>query len=499
MRFKMALIFALSFAAYHSAAPGATSTNWPAWRGDGTGLSAGKAPPIDWNDAKNLRWKVPVPGYGWSCPVVANGKIFLTTAICENQKAPLRKGPGGGEEAPNTVYRWEVHCFDAATGKPLWKQVAAEHKPRAGNHLSNTFATETAVTDGERVYAYIGQVGVFCYDFSGVLLWSKDLGAFRTQANWGTSSSPAFDGNRLFILCDNAERSFLLALDTKTGKELWRVNRSEGSTWSSPIIWRNTVRTELVVMGSGYNRGYDLATGNELWRCASERSVSGNGAGSGERPPPPPSGKSKGSFGSPKDGPKSFGGPGSPGGPGGAGKGGKSASGGCKASPVATPELLCVGMSPKVYGQELGPLWAIKPGASGDISLKPGETNNAHVAWFRPDAGPHFTSSVIVDGLLYTFPPHDHGVLSCFDAKTGATVYQESLPGAAAFKASPCAAGGVIFCADEAGTAFVVQAGPKFKLLAKNNLGEMAWASPALIDGVIYLRTVNHLLCIAGQ
>ncbi len=273
----------------------AIASNWPAWRGDGTGLSSEKNLPLEWSDTKNVRWKVPVPGYGWSCPVVWGDRIFLTKAISEKQQAPLRKGPGGGEEAPDTIYRWEVHCLERATGKTLWKQVAAEHKPRSGNHLSNTFASETPVTDDERVYAYFGQVGVFCYDVTGKLVWSHDLGAFRTQGNWGTSSSPALEGGRLFVLCDNNEKSFLVAFDMKTGNELWRVSRAEGSTWSSPIIWHNTVRTELVVMGSSYNRSYDLATGKELWRCGSERSVSGGGSGFGGPGSPPPSGgKSKG-------------------------------------------------------------------------------------------------------------------------------------------------------------------------------------------------------------
>ncbi|MBI3882567.1 MAG: PQQ-binding-like beta-propeller repeat protein [Verrucomicrobia bacterium] len=485
----------------------AAAGSWTAWRGDGTGQSPEQNFPTEWSDTKNVRWKVPVPGYGWSCPVIAGDKIFLTTAITEKQQAPLRKGPGGGEDAPDVMYRWEVHCYDRATGKLLWNQKAAEHKPRSGNHLSNTFASETPVTDGERVYAYIGQVGVFCYDLNGKLLWSHDLGAYRTQGNWGTSSSPALEGGRLFVLCDNAEKSFLVAFDAKSGKELWRVSRSEGTTWSSPIIWRDTARTELVVMGSGYNRGYDLASGNELWRCASERSVSGGGGGSfgvppsggprsgGPGGPPPSGGKSKG----PPPGEKS--GDAKSKGKGGdtKAKSGKTGSGGCKASPVATAEMLYVGMSPKITATELGPLWAIKPGASGDISLKPGETNNAFVAWFRMDAGPHFTSSVVVDGRLYTFPPHDRGVLSCFDAKTGATIFQEPLPGASAFKASPCAFDGKIFCTDEGGTAFVIEAGPKFKLLAKNRLDEMTWSSPALVGGAIYLRTVSHLLCIGGE
>jgi len=444
------------------------AANWPGWRGtDGTGISTAKSLPITWSLTENIRWQIDVPGYGWSSPIIWGDKIFITTAISDKQVAPLKKGPGGGSPAPDVVYRWEVHCIDRQTGRMLWKQVAAEHKPKTGNHPSNTYASETPVTDGERVYAYLGMVGVFCYDLNGKLVWSKDLGAYKTFANWGSASSPVLDGNRLFILCDNDQKSFLVALDTRTGKELWNIPREEKSTWSTPIIWRNKIRTELVVMGSSYNRGYDPATGKELWRCASERSVPV------KTKPSESDGKGKG--------------------------GGKTASGGCKASPVAGPDMLYVGMSSKSPGQELGPMWAIKPGATGDISLKAEEKTNASIAWFRDDAGPHFTSAVLYRDRLYVFPPHDRGVLNCFDAKTGATLFQFPLPGASGFKASPFAFDGKIFCTDESGTTFVIEAGPQFKLISKNQLETMTWASPALADGAVYLRTVNHLVCLTNK
>jgi outer membrane protein assembly factor BamB len=179
--------------------------------------------------------------------------------------------------------------------------------------------------------------------------------------------------------------------------------------------------------------------------------------------------------------------------------GAKPASGGCKASPVADNEMLYVGMSSKSHGQELGPMWAIRAGAHGDISLRDGLTSNSHIAWFRNDAGPHFTSATICDDRLYVFPPHDGGVLRCFDAKTGATVYEARLEGAAGFKASPCACDGRVFCTDELGTTFVIEAGPKFKLLGRNSIDEMSWSSPALAGGAIFLRTVGRLYCIAAE
>jgi outer membrane protein assembly factor BamB len=142
-------------------------------------------------------------------------------------------------------------------------------------------------------------------------------------------------------------------------------------------------------------------------------------------------------------------------------------------------------------------MWAVKAGAAGDISLKHGETSNASVAWFRDDAGPHFTSALLYQDRLYVFPPHDHGVLSCFDAKTGATIYAEPLAGAAGFKASPCAVDGKIMCTDERGVTFVLDGGARFQLIRKNSLDEMTWASPAVAGDALYLRTVSLLYCVA--
>lgn len=456
---------------------------WGQWRGDGTGVSTVRNLATEWSATKNVCWSVPVPGYGWSCPVVADGKIFLTTAITERQQAPLRQGPGGGEPAPDAVFRWEVHCLDGATGRTLWKQVAAEHKPAIGTHLSNTYASETPVTDGERIYAYFGAAGVFAYDLAGKLVWSKNLGAHRTFSNWGSSSSPVLDGERLFVLCDNEEQSFLVALDRKSGRELWRERRDEKSTWATPVVWRNSHRTEIVAMGVGYIRSYDPGTGRELWRLASERQLARPGATVDTlRETSPRAGGDGSAVGGPERG--------------GAGGRGKLSSGGCKSTPVANREMIFVGCAPKFPGYELGPMWAVKAGASGNISVKAGEATSAGVAWYRYGAGPHFSSALLHEGRLYVFPAHERGVLSCFDAATGATVYEGELPGNAGFKASPWLAAGRIFCTDQRGATFIVEEGSHFQLFGKNALGELTWASPALAEEAMYQRTVERLYCI---
>ncbi len=449
---KLRLIFVLPTFLLGAAA--GLAGDWTQFRGsNGDGVAEESRLSSEWSKTKNIAWKVQVPGYGWSCPIITGDKVFLTTAITEKQKRP-GGGGGGGEPAPDVVFRYEIHCLDRDTSKTLWHQLAAERKPPIGTHLSNTYATETPVTDGERVYAYFGMIGLYCYDLTGKQLWTKDLGAYPMQGNWGTSSSPVLDGDRLFIQCDNQQKSFLVAFDTKTGKELWRVSRSEGSTWGTPVVWRNTLRTEVVLMGNRHIRSYNPESGNVLWEISTSTGVS-QGVPSGVKP----------------------------------------AAGGCKSTPVATKEMIYLGMATRVPGQALGPMWAVKPGASGDISLKPGEKSNAYVAWFRNDAGPHFASAAVYDGLLYVYPPHD-GILRAFDAKTGNDVYQKKLPRARDFKASPWVHDGKIYNVDVNGVTFVVKAGPEFTLLGTNEIGDTCWSSPAVAHEALFIRGVEYLYCV---
>jgi outer membrane protein assembly factor BamB len=530
----------------------APAGEWPQFRGPHSDGVAAEAPlPALWGADKNVRWKAKVPGVAWSSPVIWGDKVFVTTAVTDNQRKPPqgggfggpggpgfpggpggpgrggfggpgmfappgqllppflqdrlnltaeqkkqlealqkeadgrldkvltdeqrkqykdmrqgfgRGGPGGrggfgpggfgGGRPPDVVYRWQVYCLDRATGKVLWQQVAREGKPRVAIQQSNTYATETPVTDGERVYAYFGMHGLFCYDVAGKLLWKKDLGAYPTSMGHGPASSPVLDAGRLFVQVDNEEKSFLVALDTKTGKELWRADRAERTNHSSPVVWQNKSRKELVLGGQKV-RSYDPATGKLLWEL--------------------------------------------------------SAGGRCTATPVGDAERLYVGSEAGFGGFGGGPggggggfggggggaLFAVRAGASGDLTLKEGDTSNAGVAWSLPRGGVEKASPLVYQGRLYVL--RQNGILACYDAATGEEVYRQRIPGAGAFWASPLAGDGKLFCLDERGTTHVIQAGPKFKVLGKNGIDEMFWATPAVADGALFLRGVDHLYCIQAK
>ncbi len=381
-------------------------------------------------------------------------KIF--TAEQKKQIKDMREGFARGgfgrmPKPPDAVYKLEVYCLDRASGKVLWKQIAYEGKPRVPTQASNTYASETPITDGERLYAYFGMHGVYCYDMAGHQLWKTDLGAYPMALGFGTGSSPALADGRLFIQCDNEEKSFLVALDAKSGAELWRVKRTERSGYSTPFVWKNKVRTEVVCQGGSRVRSYDPATGKQLWEL-------GGMAGQAKASP---SASAELLFVGTGGGPGGFGGRGGPGG----------------------------------FGGGMRPLFAVKAGASGDLTLKDGATSNDGIAWHQPKAGPQTASPLLYQGYLYVLDEHG-GYLNCHDAKTGEQAYKERLPGARGFTSSPWAGDGKIFCLDDAGTTYLVEAGPTFKLMGKNSVAEMCWASPAAVGRAVFLRGVDHLYCI---
>lgn len=424
--------------AFFLAASAFGESNWPQFRGPSGGVTEDKAFPDTWSPTENVAWKVEIPGRGWSSPIVWGDKIFLTAVIKEGTMEAPKKGLYfGGErlQPPSEAHRWMVYALDWKTGKVLWERQASKGVPKHSLHIKNTYSTETPVTDGERLYAYFGNLGLFCYDLDGKELWTRPWDSYKTRFGWGPAASPVLHKERLYIVNDNEEHSFVVALDKKTGKDVWRVDRPEKSNWATPFIWENEQRTELITPGTGKVRSYDL-DGKPLWELGGMSFIT-------------------------------------------------------IPTPVAGHGLLFV--SSGYVLDKARPIFAIRPGAKGDITLKDKETSNQHVAWCQKLGGPYNPSPVLYGDHLYVL--YDRGYLGCFDARTGKEIYERQRLGssATAFTSSPWACDGKVFCLSEDGDTFVVEAAAKFKVLATNKLAEMCMATPAAVRGSLIIRTISHL------
>jgi outer membrane protein assembly factor BamB len=418
---------------------------WPQFRGPQAGV-AGDDPalPASWSETSNVVWKASVPGLGWSSPVVWGDQIFLTSAIASGETELPSKGlfdPADkhGSLKSSAAHRWTVYSVDFKSGKLRWERELRNGLPPIARQAKNSYASETPVTDGERVYVYFGSIGlVAALDMNGTPVWTKDVGAFESAQGWGMGASPVLYKDRLFIVNDNKVRSFVAAFEKNTGKELWRNTREEVEGWATPFIWKNESRVELVTSGVHKVRSYDL-DGKLLWEM---------------------SGMSTLSFGT-------------------------------IPTPFAAQGLLY--LSAGYPGAALRPVYAIRPGAADDISLKSGETTNQHVAWFQPLLGSYQTSALVYGDYFYTLL--DRGLMLCHEARTGKQIYgrQRLSTETSGFAASPWAYNGKIFALSEDGDTFVIQAGPGFKLLGKNSLNEMALATPAVSRGNLFIRTQTKL------
>lgn len=408
--------------------------NWPQLRGTHCdGLAVGATLPDTWSTTENVVWKADIPGWGWSSPVIWGNKIFVTSAVSEQPREKLVIGGyPGGRVQPTDVHRFVTCCLDFDTGKIVWQREAHQGVPPAERHPKNSYANATPITDGQRVYAYIENIGMFCYDLEGQQLWEQKWGSFPMRGGWGPGASPVLHGDRIYVVNDNERESFMVALDKQSGKEMWRVARQEKSNWSTPYVWQHQDRTEIVTIGSGKVRSYDLQ-GNVLWELTGT-------------------------------------------------------SGLVSLTPLAKHGLLYLGA-----GYHYGPLYAIRPGASGDISLDSGAAGNKWIAWSQPRGSSIHPCYLISQDRLYVL--FDAGLLTCFHAKTGQTIYprQRLDTGGGRFYASPWAYDGKIFLLNEDGTTWVVDDSPEFKVVRKNILGDYAWATPAVARGSLFIRTYSGL------
>ena len=425
------------------------SNNWPQFRGPEYNMVINEGNlPTEWSNDQNIKWTYDLTGSSWSSPIIWENKVFITTSFAEksvsgggigvftprppvspdandttNRSAP-QPPPTPVEEDKrylDDIFRWEVTCLDLRTGEELWKHIAYQGNPRIKTHVGNTYASETPVTDGKRVYVYFGMTGVFCYDMDGQLLWQKDLGVYDTQNGWGTGSSPVIYKDILYLQIDNEVSSFLVALKADNGEQLWKVDRDEKTNYSTPIIWENRIRTELITSGKTA-RSYDPKTGELFWelKLGGEMSIP---------------------------------------------------------SPVADEDHLYIG---NAGGREVkGTLYSVKAGAAGDITLSEGNTVSSGVEWAVLDAGTGNPSPLLYKGLIYILGSGG-GELECYEAATGIQIYKEKIRKVRSCWASPWAYDDKILFIDDRGVTFIIKAGKQFELLSQNELDDTIWASPAM-------------------
>jgi outer membrane protein assembly factor BamB len=451
--------------------------NWPGFRGPGS-LPVADNPrlPDRWSKTENVEWVAEVPGVGWSSPIVWGRKVFLTSATSDRPMkepslgtdfsndyiAELQAQGLSSEEVNERLYERDrempheieiglgVYCYDLESGKLLWERQVYRGNPPGGRHRKNSFASETPVVDGERVYAYFTQFGLFAFDQEGQPVWSTPMKAYPTIRDYGTGASPALHGDRLYVLNDNEEQSFLAAFDKRTGKEVWRTPRQfetrRKTGWSTPFVWENSVRTEIVTVGPGAVLSYDL-DGRELWRLNRMASTPIQ-------------------------------------------------------SPFASNGILFVAAGSggdDDNNTNNRPLVAIRPGGSGDITPKEPETKNEHVLWYnRLAGGTYLPTPILFEGAIYVL--YEKGIFARHDVETGERVYRSRIaPGASAFTASPWAYNGKIFALSEEGDTYVIEAGKEFRLLGVNPLEDWALASPAMVGDRLLLRTRSRLYSIRNE
>ena len=420
-----------------------------------------------WSKTENVEWSIQIPGRGWSSPIVTGGKVYLTTVTTEGKSKPPQAGTEYSNEyvaelqkqglsmqeiikrvterdieLPTEVQlHYFLYCLNLKSGKVEWTKEFHTGHPPGGRHRKNSFVSETPVTDGKFIYVYVANLGIWAFDLKGKQVWTTPLESQPMYLDLGGGSSPVLAGNLMIVLSDNQKQQYIAAFDKQTGKQVWRTNRDLGgnappvqrSGWSTPFVWKNAQRTEIVTTGPGEAVTYDL-NGKELWRM-------------------------KGLAGTPVP------------------------------TPFAYESLLYLN------GGARRPLFAIRPGASGDISLKEGQTSNEFVVWSQPRGGTYLPSSVAYQGAIYTLT--ETGILNRYDAKTGKETYKTRIdPAAKNFTTTPWAYNGKLFCLSEEGQTFVIATGEKFELSHINELDDMAQASPALVGERLLIRTEHTLYSI---
>ena len=427
--------------------PAPAAGSWPGFRGPGAaGVADGMNLPDAWDVAtgNNILWRTPIPGLAHSSPIVWGDRIFVTSAVSSKPDATFRPGLYGDGDASDdrTRQRWMVYALDRKTGRIVWEQPAHEGTPREKRHIKSTYASATPATDGRIVVASFGSHGLHAYDVKGAPLWRLDLGRMDVGAydiptfEWGTASSPIIWNGLVILQVDTQADSFLLAVRAETGETVWKTDRDELPSWGTPTVAETASGPVLVTNASNFIRGYDPRTGKELWRLGGSSKITAP-------------------------------------------------------TPVFADGLFVVasGRAPE------RPLFVVHPAAKGNITLAAGESSSSAVAWSRTNRGSYMPTPLVYKGILYVLA--NNGQFDAYDLKTGTEVYRQRLSTVGnGFSASPVAADDKIYLANEDGDIVIVTAGPQFKQIAVNSMGELVMATPALSRGVMYVRTARSLAAI---
>ncbi len=444
LRRPLCLLFLCLCASALLAAQARSTESWPHWRGPShTGVATGKAP-LTWDDKTNVRWKVEIPGRGYSTPVAWGDRLFLTTAVPTGQKgaaaaaAAPAPAPGGGRAGGGSgageEHRFEVMAIDRASGKVAWQRTATTAVPHEGyHHLYGSFASNAPATDGERVYAFFGSRGLFVFDLNGKPLWQKDLGLkMQMRLAFGEGTGVVVHQGRVYLQYDHQQEGFIVALNAADGKELWRTPRMDNSSWSTPLVVEHAGARQLVVTADTKVKVYDTNTGKMVWEIA----------GLGTNPIP---------------------------------------------QPVQLRDTVLV-----MSGYRNPRLMAVRLGRTGDL------TGTDALVWESIRGTSYTASPALHDDRLYVIA--DNGMMSVFNAATGAPHYvQTRLPKPYNFKASPLVVNDRVYLATEEGDVVVVKTGDQFEVLATNTLTDQSFiASPIVVGNDLYLRSRTHLFAIGN-
>ena len=436
--------FTLALCAMVILAPVALANeNWPHFRGPTMNAAVADNPdlPETWSETENVEWVTDVPGIGWSSPVVWGNRVFVTTVTTDGEFEQPKAGlyaPNGRPEPPAVQQEWLVYCLDLESGDVVWRRSVMAGMPTFPRHMKNSYASETPTTDGERVYVRFGELGLYTFDMDGNEVWRLEIPDKQTKSSWGSASSPVLHEDALIIVYDNEEESWIAALDKRTGSELWRTARDEVSSWATPYIWEHDERTEIVTSAVNRIRSYNV-DGNLLWEMDGRMSWA------------------------------------------------------AIATPFSSHGLVYVNSG--YFRDEHRPAYAIRPGASGDITLAEGEQSNDYVAWYQPKAGNYNTSPLIYGDIYYSLL--DRGFFEAYEAASGEPIYgRQRIRVGATFTSSPWAYNGKVFALSEEGDTYVIRAGREFEVMGVNSLGEMAMASPAIVGDRLLIRTQSKVYSI---